>query len=162
MKRIIVSDATPVIAFSRINRLKLLQEIVREIIIPEEVSSELFKYKKSDIKSLKNYKWIRVEKIRSQNNVELLLPTLDRGEAEVIILSKELKADLVIIDELSARKVAMMMDLPLIGTMGLLIAAKENKLIEKLKPLLDEMIVSGIRYGEEFYRKVLAEIGELS
>ena len=162
MKRIIVSDATPVIAFSRINRLKLLQEIVREIIIPEEVSSELFKYKKSDIKSLKNYKWIRVEKIRSQNNVELLLPTLDRGEAEVIILSKELKADLVIIDELSARKVAMMMGLPLIGTVGLLIAAKENKLIEKVKPLLDEMIVSGIRYGEEFYRKVLAEIGELS
>ena len=98
----------------------------------------------------------------SQNNVELLLPTLDRCEAEVIILSKELKADLVIIDELSARKVAMMMDLPLIGTMGLLIAAKENKLIEKVKPLLDEMIVSGIRYGEEFYRKVLAEIGELS
>lgn len=162
MKRIIVSDATPVIAFSRINRLKLLQEVVREIIIPEEVSSELFKYKKSDIKSLKNYKWIRVEKITSQNNVELLLPTLDRGEAEVIILSKELKADLVIIDELSARKVAMMMDLPLIGTVGLLIAAKENKLIEKVKPLLDEMIVSGIRYGEEFYRKVLAEIGELS
>jgi hypothetical protein len=162
LKRIIVSDATPVIAFSRINRLKLLQEVVREIIIPEEVSSELFKYKKSDIKSLKNYKWIRVEKITSQNNVELLLPTLDRGEAEVIILSKELKADLVIIDELSARKVAMMMDLPLIGTVGLLIAAKENKLIEKVKPLLDEMIVSGIRYGEEFYRKVLAEIGELS
>jgi hypothetical protein len=162
LKRIIVSDATPVIAFSRINRLKLLQEVVREIIIPEEVSSELFKYKKSDIKNLKNYKWIRVEKIMSQNNVELLLPTLDRGEAEVIILSKELKADLVIIDELSARKVAMMMDLPLIGTVGLLIAAKENKLIEKVKPLLDEMIVSGIRYGEEFYRKVLAEIGELS
>ncbi len=160
MKEVIVSDATSVIAFSRINRLELLQRIVGEIIIPEEVSKELFEYKKSDVKIIKSCKWIRVEKVKSRNDVELLMPTLDRGEAEVIILSKELKADLVIIDELSARKVAMMLDLPLIGTVGLLIAAREKGLIEKVKPLWNEMIAQGIRYGEEFYRKVLQEIGE--
>ncbi len=160
MKEVIVSDATSVIAFSRINRLELLQRIVGEIIIPEEVSKELFEYKKSDVKIIKSCKWIRVEKVKSRNDVELLMPTLDRGEAEVIILSKELKADLVIIDELSARKVAMMLDLSLIGTVGLLIAAREKGLIEKVKPLWNEMIAQGIRYGEEFYRKVLQEIGE--
>jgi len=88
------------------------------------------------------------------------MSTLDKGESEVIILSKELKANLVIIDELSARKIAMMMNLPLIGTVGLLIFAKEKGLIEKVKPLLDEMIARGIRYGEGFCRKVLEEIGE--
>ncbi len=160
MKEVVVSDATPIIAFSRIDKLKLLQQIVGEIIIPEEVSKELFEYKKADVKSIKHCKWIRVEKVKSGNDVELLLPTLDRGESEVIILSKELKADLVIIDELSARKVAMMLDLPLIGTVGLLIAAREKGLIEKVKPLWDEMITQGIRYGKEFYRKVLEEIGE--
>ena len=77
-----------------------------------------------------------------------------------IVISKELKADLVIIDELTARKVALMMNLPIIGTVGLLIEAKKKRLIERVKPVLDAMMACGIRYGEEFYRKVLQEIGE--
>lgn len=63
MKQIVVSDATPIIAFSRINRLNLLQQITGEIIIPEEVFKELFKYKKLDTKSIKHCKWIRVEEV---------------------------------------------------------------------------------------------------
>jgi hypothetical protein len=161
LKKVIVSNATPIIAFSRIDRLVLLQQIVGEIVIPEEVSKELLGYKKLDTKKIKNCKWIKVEKIKSKKDVELLMPTLDKGEAEVIILAKELKADLVIIDELSARKVAMMMDLPLIGTIGLLISSKEKGLIKKVKPLWDEMIAQGIRYGKDFYHQVLTKIGEL-
>lgn len=161
MKRFIVSDATPIIAFSKINRLTLLQEIVRKIIIPEEVSRELFAYGKPDVEKLKRCTWITIEKVKSRNDIDLLLPTLDRGEAEVIILAKELKADLVVIDELTARKVAMMMELPLIGTIGLLIAARKKGLITKVKPVWDEMRACGIRYGEPCYQKVLTEIGEL-
>lgn len=161
MKGIIISDATPVIAFARIGNLKLLQQIVGEIIIPEAVFKELFEYKKADVKSIKQCKWIKVAKVKSKNDVELLLPSLDRGEAEVIVLAKELKADLAIIDELSARKVAMTMNLPLIGTVGLLITAKKRGLINAVKPLLDEMISKGIRYGEGFCKKILREVGEL-
>ncbi|GBE36146.1 hypothetical protein BMS3Bbin07_00286 [bacterium BMS3Bbin07] len=160
MKKLIVSDATPIISFSRIGKLELFHQIVGEILIPEEVSRELFEYKKADVKSIKHCKWINVGAVKSKSDVELLMPTLDRGESEVIILSKELKASLVIIDELSARKVAMMLNLPLIGTVGLLIAARKKGLIDKVKPVWDKMIAQGVRYGEEFYRKVLSEIGE--
>jgi len=38
----------------------------------------------------------------------------------------------------------MMLDLPLIGTVELLIAARQKGLIEKVKPLWDEMITQGI------------------
>ncbi|MBI4837928.1 MAG: DUF3368 domain-containing protein [Nitrospirae bacterium] len=154
MKKIIVSDATSVIAFSRINKLKLLQEITGEIIIPGEVSKELFAYNKADVKKLKSCKWIKVKEVKAQNDVGLLMPALDKGEAEVIILSKELKSSLVIIDELSARKVAMMMGLPLIGTVGLLIAAKEKGLIERVKPLWDEII------GVNLYNSVIPTCSE--
>ncbi|HEC96559.1 MAG TPA: DUF3368 domain-containing protein [Nitrospirae bacterium] len=54
----------------------------------------------------------------------------------------------------------MMLNLPLTGTAGLLIAAREKGLIDKVKPVWDKMIAQGVRYGEEFYRKVLGEIGE--
>jgi len=83
LKKLIISDATPIIAFSRIGKLELLHQIVGEILIPEEVSRELFEYKKADVKSIKHCKWIHVGTVKSRSEVELLMPTLDRGESEV-------------------------------------------------------------------------------
>jgi hypothetical protein len=90
-----------------------------------------------------------------------MLPSLDKGESEVIVLSKELEAGPVIIDELKARKVAIMMRLPVIGGVGLLMHAKKTGLIKAVKPYLDEMIRQGICYKETFYREVLKSIEEL-
>jgi predicted nucleic acid-binding protein len=39
--------------------------------------------------------------------------------------------------------------------------AKRTGLIKEVKPLLDDMILKGIRYKESFYREVLKSIGEL-
>ncbi|MGR3318030.1 MAG: DUF3368 domain-containing protein [Candidatus Anammoxibacter sp.] len=137
-----------------------MHKILGEIVIPGEVSRELLNFRKSDVNDIRDCKWIKVKEVKSRNDVDLLLPTLDKGEAEVIVIAKELKADIVIIDELTARKVAIMMNLPIIGAVGLLMKAKKKGLIKKVKPLLDMMIDHGIRYGEAFYRKVLQEIGE--
>ena len=161
MKGLIVSNATPVIAFSRINRLDLFQEIAGEIMIPQEVSRELYEHERADVPALKHCQWIKVKKVKAPADVELLLPSLDKGEAEVIILSKELGAGLVVIDELTARKVAIMMGLPIIGIVGLLLYAKKKALIKEVKPLFDEMIRQGIRYKDSFYRTVLKSINEL-
>jgi predicted nucleic acid-binding protein len=161
LKGVIVSNATPVIAFSRINRMDLFQEIVGEIMIPQEVARELYEHKRTDVPAIKSSSWIKIKKVKSPNDVELLLPSLDKGESEVIILSKELKARLVLIDELTARKIALMMGLPVIGTAGLLLYAKKNGLIKSVKPHLSEMMSQGIRYKESFYKAVLKIADEL-
>lgn len=161
MKGVIVSNATPIIAFSRINRLDLFQQVTGAIVIPQEVEKELYGHRRTDMPALNRSNWIKVRKVKSQADVELLLPSLDKGEAEVIVLSKELGAGLIIIDELTARKVAIMMGLPVIGAAGLLMHAKRTGLIKEVKPLLDDMILKGIRYKESFYREVLKSIGEL-
>ena len=161
MKRVIVSNATPIIAFSRINRLDLFQQVTGAIVIPQEVEKELYGHRRMDVPALNRSNWIKVRKVQYQADVELLLPSLDKGEAEVIVLSKELGAGLIIIDELTARKVAIMMGLPVIGAAGLLMHAKRTGLIKEVKPLLDDMILKGIRYKESFYREVLKSIDEL-
>jgi predicted nucleic acid-binding protein len=161
LKGVIVSNATPIIAFSRINRLDLFQQVTGAIVIPQEVEKELYGHRRTDVPALNRSNWIKVRKVKSQADVELLLPSLDKGEAEVIVLSKELGAGLIIIDELTARKVAIMMGLPVIGAAGLLMHAKRTGLIKEVKPLLDDMILKGIRYKESFYREVLKSIGEL-
>jgi predicted nucleic acid-binding protein len=51
---------------------------------------------------------------------------LDRGEAEVLALAEEREARLVVIDERKARRYAQRLGIPLTGTLGLLVAAKER------------------------------------
>jgi hypothetical protein len=52
---------------------------------------------------LERESWISVQQVRSSAQVRLLLPVLDRGEAEVIALALEQQAKLVLLDELTGR-----------------------------------------------------------
>lgn len=160
---IIVSDSSPLIAFSRINQLELLQTVVGNIIIPEEVAREISEYGKGKkgVIDVSSYGWIRVKKIASQSKVDLLLPSIDKGEAEVIVLALENKADLVLIDELSGRKIAESFNISILGPAGILLKAKDRGLIRTVKPLLDEMMEKGIRYSHRFYTHLLKQIGEI-
>ncbi|WP_197064954.1 hypothetical protein [Leptolyngbya sp. KIOST-1] len=84
-------NATPLIAFARIGKLSLLQDVVKQLVIPNAVAEEVTNYQGPALGqvSLAKETWIRVERLQSERQVRLLLPTLDRGEAEVIALALE-------------------------------------------------------------------------
>ncbi len=100
------------------------------------------------------------ESLNYESFVRLLLPTLDQGEAEVIVLASEQSARLVLIDELTGRKVAESLHLNVSGSVGILIRAKQLGEIPAVKPFLDEMIRRGVRYSERFVHSILKHIGE--
>ena len=60
---------------------------------------------------------------------------LDLGEAATIILAEELKANRVLIDEKLGRKVAQSRNLPVTGTIGLLLIAKKKGIIIEVKQI---------------------------
>ena len=144
----IVSNSTPLIAFTRINQLPLLRSVVGELVIPAAVAEEIADYpgKRGRI-DLAQEPWIRVEYVRSRSSVRLLLAALDRGEAEVIVLAQEQNAEVVLIDELTARKVAESLELTVSGSIGVLVRAKEMGRIAVVRPLVDEMIQQGVHYS---------------
>ncbi len=158
----IICNATPLIAFARIGQLALLRKVVGTLVIPDAVCREISVY--SDIQhgiiDLAQEPWISVQTVQSEAKVCLLLPTLDRGEAEVIALALERAAGLVLIDELSGRKVAESLHLTVSGSVGILIRAKQMGEISAVKPLLEEMIQRGIRYSPRFVTAILQRIGE--
>ncbi|MGA1823426.1 MAG: DUF3368 domain-containing protein [bacterium] len=160
---IIVSNSTPLIAFSRIGQMDLLRSITGRLYIPQEVANEISEYGKNKNKSinLKDYNWIQIKKVKEGDKTDFLLPSLDKGEAEVILLALEMRAPMVLIDELSGRKVAEYFGLNIIGSAGILLKAKATHQINAVKPYLDDMISKGIRYSERFYKSFLNEIGEL-
>ena len=72
--------------------------------------------------------------------LRLLERDSNEGEAEAIGLSLEGEATLLLLDEADARAVAELYGLPKTGTVGLLIRAKNEGLVDLLRPELDSLI----------------------
>ncbi|MEA1869065.1 MAG: DUF3368 domain-containing protein [Euryarchaeota archaeon] len=148
----IVSDSSPLIALAKIGRLNLLEH---EIIVPKAVFEEITRSRREDARKLYTWGKNRVSVVKNRQAVEYLELVLDRGEAEVIVLAEEIRADAVLIDDLKARKTAMLRGLAVVGTIGVLLDAKERGLVDDVKPLLDELIRKKIRISRELYNHAL-------
>jgi uncharacterized protein len=115
--------------------------LYQKIIIPKTVYDELERLEagnKRNIDKIKQSNWIEIVAVKENDLISVLLLTLDKGEAEAIALAKELKADLLIIDELKGRKCAEQLHLNIIGLMGILLLAKQKGLIKSIKEFLIE------------------------
>jgi uncharacterized protein len=77
--------------------------------------------------------------VHDKKKLELLYE-LDKGEAEVIILAKEQNIKKVLIDEKIARQQAKILGLEVIGTLGLLLKAKNKGLLSFIKPLIKKIL----------------------
>ncbi len=126
MRKVVV-NTTPLIALSHVGQLSVLQEMYGEIIIPEAVYRELSVKSESTCKRAvdSSLDWIRVENIQNQMAKAMYKTQPHDGEVEVMILAKEVGADVVIIDDANAKKHAKYLDLPVTGTLGVLIKAKQ-------------------------------------
>lgn len=85
---------------------------------------------------------------------------LHDGEVEVMILSKEIMADVVIIDDANAKKYAKYLKLPVTGTLGVLMRAKQEGYIDKLEPVLRQMVEKGIYLSQELIEFCLKQAEE--
>lgn len=96
---IAVSNSTPLIALSKINRLNLLKEYFDEVYIPEGVYDEVVR-RGGDLtgaSEVASCNWIKVQQVKNRMAVETLSLSLDAGEAEAIVLSKEMDALLMVL-----------------------------------------------------------------
>lgn len=80
-------------------------------------------------------KWIEVATTKSSPDPLLLQACQNLGADErgAILLAKEIEADLVILDETKARRVARDAGLPIVGCLGLLEAGARKGLVPDLR-----------------------------
>ena len=156
-KKIAVVNTSPIIYLSAINQINLLKNLFSEIFIPEAVKREVMSGGKDSfgVKEIKTQKWIKTKKIRNKLAKEYLLTEIDDGEAEVIILAEELKASFIIIDDKLARKIAKLRGFNVVGTLRLLVAAKEKGLVNEVKPLIEKLQEAGFWINDNVYKAVL-------
>jgi predicted nucleic acid-binding protein len=159
---IVVTNAGPLIALAQIGRLNLLQLLYDQLYLPPAVFNEVvtFGRERPGAAEVETADWIRVINISDISAVERLRERLDMGESEAIVLAIELEANLLLIDEARGRRVAQAQGLNHVGTVGLLVLARQRGLIAAVSPLLDELITSGFRMNEELYRTAQRLAGE--
>ena len=161
-----VCNSSPIIGLSIIGKLDLLWQIFDDVFIPEEVYNEVVsnnKYKNYGEKELKealDSKNIKIYKVQNIAFVDQLYGRLHRGELEVMIAAKELKINLVIIDDRPARNFSETMLLKSIGLIGILIVAKKRGLISEVKKYLDVLIEEDYRISKKLYFEALKGAGE--
>lgn len=153
-------NTTPIISLAAIERLDIFQSLFGKIIVAEAVYTEI-KAKQGYAYHEVDSDFIEVQMIQGQLYKDFLLTELDAGEAETIILAKELAADFVIIDENLGYKMANHLGLTAIRTLSVLLKAKEKGLVTELKPLMNKMIEKGRWYSDSVYRHFLKQAGEL-
>ena len=127
-----VSDTSPVILLDKAGHLWVLEKLFKEVIIPPAVDKEWLRPG-----GYKTPQWISVSKLSSdaRHNADKLAKKMDRGEAEAIALFQTIKADAVLLDDLKGRREAESMGLPVVGTIGILVAAKRKGIIPELAPV---------------------------
>ena len=87
----------------------------------------------------------------------MLSRSLDAGEAEAIVLSEELHADFLLIDDLKGRKFATRLGLVVVGSVGILLKAKKKGIINEVKPYLEKLIhLAGAWISPALYHSALA------
>lgn len=160
---IVISDTTPIITLSKIKRLDLLQKLFKNILIPQAVYSELTSNVQfqNEADAINDAKYIQVVDVYDVKAVELLRRAtgLDLGESEAIIFTDNCKAELLLIDEVKGRKVAKQMGLSVMGTLGILMAAYNEKFISSDE--IKEYIIVMKKVGRHISDKLYAQLIDL-
>ncbi|RAM48683.1 MAG: DUF3368 domain-containing protein [Hapalosiphonaceae cyanobacterium JJU2] len=159
---IIVSDTSPISNLAAIGQLKLLQQLYGNVVIPTAVYQEIINSGDTDpaVLAIKSVNWIQTLNITNTALFQTLQSNLDIGEAEAITLAVELNADRLIVDERRGRKEAIRLGLRVTGILGILLAAKQQGLVLRIQPLLDDLIANGFWIREELYAELLQLAGE--
>jgi len=135
----VVSDSGPLIALARVEETELLPQVYGDILIPVAVRNEVIKSdkKRPGTVSFAEAEWLKVKPVSERTILGLLHDNLDVGEREAIALTLELEADVLLMDELLGRRVASTHGLTRSGTLGILLLAKEENLIDEVGPVVD-------------------------
>jgi uncharacterized protein len=149
---LVVCNSSPIIALAQIEALELLRLLFTEVTVPPAVHGE--------IQSVSLPDWIQVRALVGKLDPRVSTAALDAGEREVLGLALERHADLVVLDDLPARLLAEKLDIPVIGTIGVLLLAKQRGLLPAIRPSLDALRGVNFFLAERLYLRLLVLAGE--
>jgi predicted nucleic acid-binding protein len=160
---IVVSNSSPLITLSRIGRLEVLASLFARILIPAEVHHEVIVDGRGlpGAEEVRNAVWIEAAPRESPADplLEQACRGLGAGERGAILLAKSLEADLVLLDEWKARRIAREAGLAITGCLGVMEAGSRRGLVPDLRQAYIDLLRQGIRFDIGLLQDSLARLG---
>ena len=160
---IVVSDTTPLISLLKVNRLDLLERLFSTVHIPQGVFDELNAKQEfvREAEQIRSCAFIHIHEVNAQAVKLLQRAThLDLGESEAIVLADTLGADLTILDDGNARRVAMLEGMNITGTVGVLGKAYTKGFLtaDELRRCVEVLRTSKRYISESLLNRLLAMV----
>lgn len=152
MNTVIISDTSCLIALDRINKLEILNQLFAVIITTPDVQSEF----KKELPA-----WIHLQNVKDIDKFNELKNLVDLGEASAIALAIETDSSVLIIDEKKGRQVARNFNIPIIGTLKIILLAKKKGIIPLIKPVIEELELNKFRFSKSLITQTLIEGEEI-
>lgn len=162
----IVADSSPLIHLASVEHFGLFHALYQRVFIPPAVFREVVEQGddragQAEVQKAVDAGWMEIRAPSNTPLIRLLQNRLDDGESEAIVLAQEIDVVRVILDETQARQQAESLDLPVTGTLGILIRACTNGDLDRLQPVLDRLRHQGSFWiSDDLYRKALRAVNE--
>lgn len=154
-------NTSPLIFLTKGGFLDLLQIVSPEIIVPQAVSTEIQAYGETDITAftLAKTSWLVVKETLP---VPGIIQTWDLGAGESAVLTWAYvnPGTEVIIDDLAARRCATALGIPIRGTLGIVLTAKQRGIIPSARPVLEQLRLRGMYLSDKVINQALTLVGE--
>jgi predicted nucleic acid-binding protein len=151
----VVSNSSPICYLVLIGEIHLLAAMFKEISVPEAVIREL--RDEGAPEPLREWaarppKWLKVQRVAAQTS--LGLERLHAGERDVILLARQIEADLLIMDEKAARQAAIERGLNVTGLIGILDEAAALGMLDLLAAV-EKLRLTSFRASPHLLKTIL-------
>lgn len=148
--KIVITDTSCFILLVKINALHILHQVFSTVYTTPEIAKEYGS-------PLPNWVIIRAA---NQSLQEEFHQYVDSGEASAIALASEISCDYLIVDDLAARKLAKKPGLTIMGTVGVLLSAKQKGIVPLFRPYLDLIQQTNFRLSQQLAEEFIKAAGE--
>ncbi len=162
---IVVADTSVLLNLAFFGQESLLSSLFGVVHVPVMVAQEFSRMAASSgrFAGLSLPAFCRITAIKHIPAAIASEPRLDLGESEALALALSIKADAVLLDEAAGRECAASLGMVAIGTLGLLVRAKNDGHLARVAPLLRSLLVEGrFRVSPALVRATLERAGELA
>jgi predicted nucleic acid-binding protein len=156
-----IINASPLIFLSRAGYLDLLRIFASEVWVPEPVAWEIRQRGAEDItaRMLDTTDWL--SGVPAPNLPSTVADwRLGAGESSVLALALQHPGTDAIIDDLAARKCAASLSIPVRGTLGIVLVAKQRGAIHLARPVIEKMLSAGLYLSQKVLDAALSRVGE--
>lgn len=162
MDRHWVVNASPVIVLAKVGHVDFLPALCKELVIPSRAAEEIKGGNPTD----PSVEWIKNKgklflREDAPHSSQVNAWDLGEGETAVLTWAHHYPQFEAIVDDRAARNCASALNISIRGTLGVLLLAKREGIVNLVAPILDKVRKAGLHVHDDLYNEALRLAEEL-